>query len=92
MKVVAFILEYAVIDRIIGNLKLRFIAERPPPSRVFTEIGLMAAASACTHGNVLSSSMSAPEEDGEYEWKKEISIRRTRKDEPSVLLSDVLFP
>ena len=43
MKVVAFLTEYAVVDRIIDHLKLRFIAEKPPPSRVFTEIALMAA-------------------------------------------------
>jgi hypothetical protein len=43
MKVVAFITEDAVVDRIIDHLKLRFIAEKPPPSRVFTEVALMAA-------------------------------------------------
>jgi hypothetical protein len=40
MKVVAFITEYAVVDRIIDHLKLRFIAEKPPPSRVFTQVAL----------------------------------------------------
>jgi len=43
MKVVAFITEYAVVDRIIDHLKLRFIAEKPPPSRVFTQVALMDA-------------------------------------------------
>jgi len=43
MKVVAFIAEYAVVDRIIDHLKLRFIAEKPPPSRVFSQVALMAA-------------------------------------------------
>jgi len=43
MKVVAFITDYTAVDRIIDRLKLRFIAEKPPPSRVFTEVVLMAA-------------------------------------------------
>jgi hypothetical protein len=36
MKVVAFITDYAAVDRIIDHLKLQFVAEKPPPSRVFT--------------------------------------------------------
>lgn len=31
MRIVAFIEDYAVIDKIINHLKLTFIAERPPP-------------------------------------------------------------
>ena len=31
------------VDRIIDHLELRFIAEKPPPARVFTEVVLMAA-------------------------------------------------
>ena len=67
MKVVAFITEHAVVDRIIDHLKLTFAAEKPPPSRVLTEVALtrppreglrnaalMAAASACTHGDVFA--------------------------------------
>ena len=42
MKVVAFITEYIVVDRIIDHLKLRFIAEKPPPAQIFTEVALMA--------------------------------------------------
>jgi len=34
---------YQAIDRIINHLKLRFIAEKPPPSRVFEQVALMAA-------------------------------------------------
>jgi hypothetical protein len=30
MKVIAFLTDYAVVDRIIGHLKLTFVAERPP--------------------------------------------------------------
>jgi hypothetical protein len=40
MKVVAFITEHAVVDRIIGHLKLTFAAEKPPQSRVLTEVAL----------------------------------------------------
>jgi len=43
MKVIAFLTEDAVVDRIIEHLKLRFIAEKPPPAHVFTEVALMAA-------------------------------------------------
>jgi hypothetical protein len=41
MKVVAFITDFPVVDRIIGHLKLSFVAERPPPI-VYREV-LMAA-------------------------------------------------
>jgi hypothetical protein len=40
MKVVAFLTEIAVVDRIIDHLKLTFVASKPPPSHVFTEIAL----------------------------------------------------
>jgi ribosomal protein S27E len=43
MKVIAFLTEYAVVDRIIRHLKLTFAAERPPPSHVLSEVNLMAA-------------------------------------------------
>jgi hypothetical protein len=43
MKAVAFITEYAVVDRIIGHLKLTFVAERPPPPQVACQEYLMAA-------------------------------------------------
>ena len=35
MKIIAFITEYAVVDRITDHLKLQFVAAKPPPSRVF---------------------------------------------------------
>jgi hypothetical protein len=38
MRVVAFITEYAVVDRIIDHLKLTFAAEKPPPPRALTEV------------------------------------------------------
>jgi hypothetical protein len=34
MRVVAFLTEHAVVDRIIDHLKLTFVAERPPPPQV----------------------------------------------------------
>jgi transposase len=43
MKVVAFITDYRAVDRIIDHLKLRFVAEKPPPSHVFQQVALMAA-------------------------------------------------
>jgi hypothetical protein len=43
MKVVAFITEHAVVDRIIDHLKLMFVAEKPPPSHIFEQVALMAA-------------------------------------------------
>ena len=43
MKIVAFITDYTAVDRIIGHLKLTFIAKKPPPSRVFEQVALMAA-------------------------------------------------
>jgi hypothetical protein len=31
MKIIAFLTDYAVVDRIINHLKLSFVADRPPP-------------------------------------------------------------
>jgi len=38
MRVVAFLTEPAVVDRIIDHLKLTFAAEKPPPEAVFQEL------------------------------------------------------
>jgi len=43
MKVISFIEDYKVIDRIIGHLKLTFHPERPPPPQVVQHELLMAA-------------------------------------------------
>jgi hypothetical protein len=43
MKVVSFITDYAVVDKIISHLKLKFAAEKPPPSHVFEQVVLRAA-------------------------------------------------
>jgi hypothetical protein len=43
MRIIAFLTEHAVVDRIIRHLALTFVAEKPPPARVFEEIALMAA-------------------------------------------------
>jgi hypothetical protein len=43
MRVVAFLTEYAVVDRIMEHLKLTFVAEKPPPSHGFEQVALMAA-------------------------------------------------
>jgi hypothetical protein len=33
MRVVAFLTEHAVVDRIIRHLELAFVAEKPPPAQ-----------------------------------------------------------
>ena len=38
----AFITDYVAVDRIIDHLNLTFVAEKPPPSRVLTEVALTA--------------------------------------------------
>jgi len=43
MKIIAFITEHAVVDRIINHLKLTFVAAKPPPSHIFTEAALTVA-------------------------------------------------
>jgi hypothetical protein len=43
MKVVAFLTEHAVVDRIIRHLELTFIAEKPPPAYTLEQVALMAA-------------------------------------------------
>ncbi len=43
MRVIAFITDYSVVDKIINHLKLTFLAERPPPPRVLQQELLMAA-------------------------------------------------
>jgi hypothetical protein len=43
MKVVAFLTEHAVVDRIIDHLKLTFVAAEPPPPQLAFQELLMAA-------------------------------------------------
>ncbi len=43
MKIIAFLTDYAVVDRIINHLKLTFVAERPPPAHLLCQQVLMAA-------------------------------------------------
>ena len=43
MKVIAFLTDYAVVDRIINHLKLTFVADKPPPPQVASRELLMAA-------------------------------------------------
>jgi hypothetical protein len=43
MKVIAFLTDYAVVDRIINHLKLTFVAERPPPPHLAYQEVLVAA-------------------------------------------------
>jgi hypothetical protein len=47
MRIIAFLTDYAVVDRIIGHLKLTFVAERPPPPHmVYQELFIAAESSA----------------------------------------------
>jgi len=43
MKIIAFLIDFAVVDRIIDQLKLTFVAESPPPPRVAYQEVLLAA-------------------------------------------------
>jgi hypothetical protein len=43
MRIIAFLTDYSVVDRIIHPLKLSFVAERPPPPQVAFQEYLMAA-------------------------------------------------
>jgi ribosomal protein S27E len=43
MKVISFLTDYPVVDRIIGHLKLTFVADRPPPLQAAYQEVLMAA-------------------------------------------------
>ena len=43
MKVISFIKDHKVIDKIIDHLKLTFMAERPPPTQRVQKELLMAA-------------------------------------------------
>jgi hypothetical protein len=43
MKIIACLTDYPVVDRIIGHLKLTFVADKPPPPRVAYQELLMAA-------------------------------------------------
>ena len=49
MKVVAFITDYQVVDRIIDCLKLTFVADKPPPSNVAFQEYLAAAESSAEY-------------------------------------------
>jgi hypothetical protein len=43
MRIIAFLTDYAVVDRIINHLKLTFVADRPPPPHIAYQEVLMAA-------------------------------------------------
>jgi hypothetical protein len=43
MKVIAFLSDFSVVDRIINHLKLTFVADKPPPPRIVYQEVLMAA-------------------------------------------------
>ena len=41
MKIISFLTDYTVVDKIINHLKLTFVAERPPPPQVASQELLM---------------------------------------------------
>jgi len=43
IKVIAFLTDYSVVDRIIDHLKFTFVADKPPPPRIAYQEVLMAA-------------------------------------------------
>jgi len=43
MRIMAFLTDYSVVDKIINHLKLTFVASKPPPSRVAYQEVLTAA-------------------------------------------------
>jgi hypothetical protein len=47
MRIIAFLIDYAVVDRIINHLKLSFVADRlPPPHLAFQKLLVAAVTSA----------------------------------------------
>jgi hypothetical protein len=47
MRIIAFLTDFSVVDRIIHHLKLTFVADKPPPPQVaFQELLMAAEASA----------------------------------------------
>ena len=49
MKIIAFLTEYAVVDKIISQLKLAPIAQKPPPPQVAPQEVLMDAETSADH-------------------------------------------
>jgi len=43
MRIIAFLTDHSVVDRIINHLKVTFIADRPPPPHLVSQQSLMAA-------------------------------------------------
>jgi len=42
MKIVAFLTQYSIVDRIIDRLKSTFVAEKPPPKGAFQDLPMVA--------------------------------------------------
>ena len=43
MRIISFLTDYAVVDRIINHLKLTFVADKPPPPLIAYQQVLLAA-------------------------------------------------
>ena len=49
MRIIAFLTDYVVVDRIIHHLKLTFVADKPPPPHIAYQEFLMAAETAVVY-------------------------------------------
>ena len=86
MKVIAFITDFQAVDCIINHLKLVLVAEKPPPSRVLTEVALTRP----PREGLRNAALMAAEERAEYfydliirrEWES-IVFQPVREDVPS---------
>ncbi len=49
MKIISFLTDFAVVDRIIDHLKLTFVADKPPPPHLAYQELLLAAESSAEY-------------------------------------------
>ena len=57
MRIIAFLTDYAVVDRIINHFKLTFVEAKPPPSQVVSQQLLMAAEASAAFFPAMSNSL-----------------------------------
>ena len=53
MRVIAFITDFSVVDRVINRLKLTFVAAKPPPPHIAYQELLMAAETSAAENQIL---------------------------------------
>jgi hypothetical protein len=49
MRIIAFLTDFSVVDRIINHLKLSFLAAKPPPPCIASQALLVAAETSCEY-------------------------------------------